>query len=64
MHREIDELIPWGIRRSIIETVLQLVLDAVREDGMVVIGSILDGKFKLVQVDTADVQNLDNGRRS
>jgi len=57
-HREMMTLIPWGLRRSVHETVLQLVLDAIRKDGMVVAGAILDGDFKLVKVDKHDVQNL------
>ena len=61
-HKEMQALIPWGLRRNVIEAVLTLVLDAVREDGMVVAGAILDGRFKLVRVETNDVQNLDGYR--
>jgi len=61
-HRDVAELIPWGMRRNVIETVLSLILDAVRQDGMVVVGAILDGKFKLVRDETGDVQNLDGTR--
>jgi hypothetical protein len=51
MHRDMASLIPWGMRRNVHETVLQLVLDAIRRDGMVVAGAILDGRFKLVMMD-------------
>ena len=60
MHEEMALLIPWGLRRNVHETVLQLVLDAIRSDGMVVAGAILDGRFKLVRSDR-DVRNLDGG---
>jgi hypothetical protein len=40
-------LIPWGLRRNVIEAVLKLILDAVEKDGIVVAGALLDGKFKL-----------------
>jgi hypothetical protein len=56
-HDEMMTLIPWGLRRNVHETVLQLVLDAIRSDGMVVAGAILDGHFKLVRVDKEAAQN-------
>lgn len=62
MHDEMQKLIPWGLRRNVHETVLQLVLDAIRSDGMVVAGAILDGRFKLVRVEQEAVQILDGSR--
>lgn len=59
MHEDMATLIPWGLRRNVHETVLQLVLDAVRSDGMVVAGAILDGQFKLVRVDRVERSNFD-----
>jgi|SRR5918996_2440894 hypothetical protein len=47
VHRKMLTLIPWGLRRNVIEAVLKLVLDAVEKDGIVVAGALLDGKFKL-----------------
>lgn len=61
MHDEMSALIPWGLRRNVHETVLQLVLDAVKADGMVLVGHLLDGKFKLVRDEQGSVQILDGG---
>jgi len=55
-HERLETLIPWGMRRDVLEVVLQLVLDAIEEDGMVVAGAILDGKFKLVRVEVQGIQ--------
>lgn len=62
MHAEMATLIPRGLRRNVHETVLQLVLDAIRENGMVVAGAILDGDFKLVRVDRESAQTLGGQR--
>ena len=62
MHAEASRLIPWGLRRHVHETVLQLVLDAIRLDGMVVAGAILDGRFKLVRSDMEDRPNFGRGK--
>lgn len=51
LHDDMLLLLPWGLRRVLHETVLRLVLDAIKSDGMVVAGAILDGQFKLVRVD-------------
>lgn len=59
LHDDMLTVIPWGLRRYILEAVLKLVLDAVKRDGQVVAGAILDGRFKLVRVETeGSVQNL------
>jgi hypothetical protein len=62
MHKQMSTLIPWGLRRNVLETVLQLILDAIKADGMVVAGAILDGRFKLVRSDMDVAQNLDMER--
>jgi hypothetical protein len=51
LHDELNVIVPWGLRRHLVEAVLKLVLDAIRSDGPMVIGAILAGKFKLVKVD-------------
>lgn len=58
MHDDMQKLIPWGLRRNVHETVLKLVLDAVRMDGMVVAGAILDGKFKLIRSESEERPEL------
>ena len=62
MHDDMSALIPWGLRRNVHETVLQLVLDAVKLDGMVLVGHLLDGKFKLVRDEQESVRNADAER--
>lgn len=49
VHQDMSNLIPWGMRRIVLETVLCLILDAIREDGIQVAGAILDGEFKLIR---------------
>jgi hypothetical protein len=46
------------MRRNLMEVVLQLVLDAVEQDGMVVAGAILDGNFKLVRSEADNTRDL------
>lgn len=46
-HKKMNHLIPWGLRRNVVEAVLNLVLDAVERDGIAVAGAILDGHFRL-----------------
>lgn len=63
VHAQMARLIPWGMRRNVIETVLQLVLDAVERDGMVVAGAILDGRFKLVRSELLEQAQISGGRK-
>lgn len=59
LHDSMLTVIPWGLRRYVLEAVLRLVLDAVKKDGQVVAGAILDGRFKLVRVEPeGSVQNM------
>jgi len=61
LHKQM-QIVPWGIRRHVLEVVLKLVLDAIKSDGIIVAGAILDGNFKLVRVDQEPVQILDGSR--
>ena len=59
LHDQMLTIIPWGLRRYVLEAVLKLVLEAIDKDGQVVAGAILDGRFKLVRVEaTEGVQNM------
>lgn len=51
IHDGMLTVVPWGTRRYVLEAVLKLVLDAIKQDGQVVTGAILDGRFKLVRVE-------------
>jgi hypothetical protein len=46
-HRKLSTMIPWGIRRNVVEAVLLLVLDAVEKHGVAVAGAIMDGHFSI-----------------
>lgn len=59
LHDEMLTIIPWGLRRYVLEAVLRLVLDAIKKDGQVVAGAVLDGRFKLVRTEPQEsVQNV------
>lgn len=58
LHNDLNELVPWGMRRHLIEACIRLVVDAVKRDGLVVIGAILAGRFSLVRTDQDDPPNF------
>jgi hypothetical protein len=58
LHTDLNRLVPWGMRRHLIEAVLKLIVDSIRTDGIVMIGAILAGRFSLVRNDQEVVQNL------
>lgn len=45
----------WGIRGHLIEAVLGIVVDAIRTEGMSIVGDIIAGEFKLVRAKKPDV---------
>ena len=40
--------IQWGLRNVLIVAVLKIIVAAVKRDGMIVVGAVLSGKYKLV----------------
>lgn len=46
--------IQWGLRQYLIGAVLKLIIDAVKQDGMLVVGAILAGEYKLVKSERHD----------
>lgn len=46
--RRINTLIRYGLRRALINAVIDLVLDAIERDGEIVVGYVLDGRYSLV----------------
>ena len=61
VYNEMRETVPWGLRGQLIDRLLHLVVDAIREDGPIVIGAILAGEYKLAlaRIDRSEpVQNL------
>lgn len=51
LHKDFTDTIQWGLRQYLIIAVVKLILDAVKRDGMMVVGALLSGKFKLVPDD-------------
>lgn len=57
---EAREMIPWGLRGHLFQSILRLIIDAIRQDGQIVTGAILAGEYKLslVRRDSDPIQNL------
>lgn len=45
------ETVQWGLRQHLVAAVLKLIIAAVKEDGMMVVGAILSGEYKLMRVE-------------
>lgn len=43
--------IDWGLRQYLFSAILRLIIDAVKQDGMLVVGAILSGDYKLARVE-------------
>lgn len=50
--RELKRYVRWGLRQALVSAVINLVVDAIREDGEIVAGAILDGKYRLKRDET------------
>lgn len=57
---EYRETIDWGLRQYLFSAVLQLIIDAVKQDGMLVVGAILSGEYKLMRAEKDDSDKQDN----
>lgn len=51
LFEEFRETIQWGLRQHLVAAVLKLIIEAVKEDGMMVVGAILSGEYKLVRME-------------
>lgn len=49
LFEEFRETIQWGLRQHLVAAVLKLIIEAVKVDGMMVVGAILSGEYKLVR---------------
>lgn len=47
-YEEFKDTIQWGLRNTLIVAILKLITKAVKQDGMMVVGAVLSGKYKLV----------------
>lgn len=61
LHREVMEVIPWGLRGHLYQSILRLILDAIREDGQIVLGAVLAGEYKL-RLQRSDSDGLRNSK--
>lgn len=57
-HRRLLKSVTWGLRRHLINAILEMILRAIDERGPLVIGAILAGEFSLVIKPAGDAQNL------
>lgn len=45
---DFKDTIQWGLRNTLIVAILKIIISAVKQDGMMVVGAVLSGKYKLV----------------
>lgn len=57
---ELRDTIQWGLRQHLVAAVLKLLIDAVKQDGMMVVGAILSGEYKLVRAEKPIVMRHTN----
>lgn len=50
---EMHNVVPWGLRKHLIASVMRLVVAIIKQEGIVAAGAILDGKFKIVRDEDA-----------
>lgn len=55
--QDIRTTIPWGLRRHLVMAVISLVTDAVRQNGTMILGAIIDGQYQLVLRPSESVRN-------
>lgn len=60
---EFKDTVQWGLRQHLVAAVLKLIIEAVKEDGMMVVGAILSGEYKLVRAEKDDRNKQDYIRR-
>lgn len=48
LYEDLVKLVPWGNRRRVFCSILQLVCDAAKIDGGIVVGALLANQFRLV----------------
>jgi hypothetical protein len=50
LHQDLKDHVPWGLRNKLVEQVLTMILDSVKDagsSGPVLLGCILAGQYKL-----------------
>lgn len=52
--------IQWGLRQYLFAAILRLIIDAVKQDGMMVVGAILSGEYKLIRAEKDDNNQQDH----
>lgn len=51
LFNDFRDTIDWGLRQYLFAAVLKLIIQAVKQDGMLVVGAILAGEYKLVRAE-------------
>lgn len=59
LHDDLTAMVPWGLRRHLVGSVLRLVVDAAKRDGPIVFGALMAGRFTLEFTDQEGVPNRD-----
>lgn len=57
LHDEVKEAIPWGLRGHLFQSILRLILEAIREDGQIVLGAVISGEYRLSLARRATTHN-------
>lgn len=60
LYEKFHRVIPWGFRKHLMKSVVEIVLEAVERDGNIVMGAVMAGRFRLQwEPDATDgAQNL------
>lgn len=57
LYNDFRDTIHWGLRQTLVIAVIKLIISAVKQDGMMVVGAILSGQYKLVKDDETPPRN-------
>lgn len=61
VYYDFKDTIQWGLRNAMIVEILKILTKAVQKDGMMIVGAVLSGKYKLV-VDKNEESHAETGR--
>lgn len=57
LYDEFKERVPWGLRMHLFRALLELILEAIRKDGEIIMGALMSGEFRITLA-RKDVQNM------
>lgn len=47
LHARAQKAIPWGMRRLILETILERVVAGIEKEGQIMLGAIVSGEYEM-----------------